>query len=86
MHNNLKNTTRKQGLVNFGGAVQKCLFRTLGAEDDKRYHTVINILKQNQQKIITEVNSQSVKGNNLNQQKIEKHIESYLLSIENITD
>lgn len=58
MYNNLKNTTPKQGLVNFGGTVQKWLFRTLDAEDDERYHRVINILKQNQQKIITEVNSQ----------------------------
>lgn len=90
---------QKRGLINLGGTVQKWLFGTLNAEDGERYDKALTTLKQNQQKIVTEVNNQISLSKQLidryskdieiitnNQKKISKYIDTYLPYVENMTD
>lgn len=90
---------RKRGLINVGGTVQKFLFGTLNAEDGERYDKALLTLKQNQQKVVSEVNSQISLSKQLierytkdieritsNQKKISEFIKGRWPNIDNISD
>lgn len=90
---------QKRGLINFGGTVQKWLWGTLNADDGERYDKALTTLKQNQQKIVREVNNQisiskhlieryskDIERISMNQKKISSLINTYLPYIENIAD
>jgi len=94
-----KSQRRKRGLINIVGSVQKFIFGTLDASDGERYDNALKILKDNQIKIIKEVNSQISLSKSLNakysktideiiinQRKITNHIASYSERLTNVTN
>lgn len=73
--NNLKNTLNhctskprnKRGLINIAGSAQKWLFGTLDSEDGIKYDHYIKILKDNQNILHKDLNSQKIVIDNLTQ-------------------
>lgn len=93
------NKRTKRGLLNIVGTINKWFTGSLDANDGEKYDNAIRILEKNQQKIVSETNTQitlfkklvNEYGNSIstivdNQQKISKYIERYSKIIENQTD
>lgn len=93
------NLRQKRGLFNAVGTVQKWLFGTLDANDEIKYENALKTLKDNQQKIVKQVNSQISLSKSLiqkyskdieliisNQQKMSKFITQYSRRLENVTN
>lgn len=89
----------KRGLINLGGNIHKFLFGTLDSSDGERYDQAISTLKENQKKIVTEMNNQITLSKELmkrytndintivtNQNKIFDYVSNFQGHIKNITD
>lgn len=80
-----ENPRTKRGLINFGGTISKWPFGTLDADDGDKYDKILFSLKENQQKIDKQVNSQISLSEKLID-KFSKSIETIINNQRKISD